>query len=414
VERVQRLVVLSMHTSPLAQPGTGDGGGMNVYVRQLCSALARSDVSCEVYTRATSASESPSQWVEPGFLVHHVPAGPLEPVQKEDLYPLVRPFAEAVLDRILASGDQVDAIHANYWLSGVAGHLLKHQLGLPLLSTFHTLERVKAQAGAGAAGRQARTRLEAEVAVIACSDAVLASSPAEATQLTELYDADPDRVVLVTPGVDHTLFTPGSRTLARQALGMPADCPLILFVGRIQPLKRPQVAVSTLAALTDHPDARLAIVGAPSGAEGAATMAELADLARRVGVADRLRMVAPRPHHQLADWYRAADVCLVPSVSESFGLVALEAAACGTPVVASDVGGLASLVETGVNGILVPVGKTDGFAQAVAQILDDPVWAARLGRGGLEVASRHSWETAARWVRQVLDYLARSQLVRCD
>ncbi|MGH9178085.1 MAG: glycosyltransferase, partial [Acidimicrobiales bacterium] len=332
---MRRLAVLSMHTSPLAQPGTGDGGGMNVYVRQLAGALARSGMECDVYTRAWDPARPAVVTVEPGLRVHHVAAGPLGPMAKEDLPQVVEEFTDGVEAR-MAQGHPADAISANYWLSGLVGHALKHRLELPLVSTFHTLARVKAEGDT-----DPERRAKAELDVMGCSDAVLASCTVEADQITARYDADPARIEIVAPGVEHAFFSPGHRPQARRALGWEAGGPMLLFVGRIQPLKGLDVAVRALAELTpSFPDSFLAVVGGPSGAGGAAEVERIRRLTADLGVAGRVRMVAPQPHERLSTFYRAADVCLVPSRSESFGLVALEAAACGTPVVAAAVGGL--------------------------------------------------------------------------
>ncbi|MGH9075421.1 MAG: glycosyltransferase, partial [Acidimicrobiales bacterium] len=361
---MRRLAVLSFHTSPLAQPGTGDGGGMNVYVRQLSSALARTGVECDVYTRAWSEAVPATVAVEPGLRVHHIPAGPLGPVAKEALAGLVDEFTEGVLARIRASARSVgdgapDAIHANYWLSGLAGHVIKHELELPLVSTFHTLDRVKAEASPEevVAAEPAR-RAEAEARIIECSDAVLASCSVEAEQIVTLYGADPSRIEIVAPGVDHAFFGPGNRVQARRALGWPgtgpvgdggpggpAPSPLLAFVGRLQPLKGADVAVRTLGALRRRgfPGARLVVIGGPSGPQGPQELERLHRSVAELGLGSAVRFVAPQPHELLSTWYRATDVCLVPSRSESFGLVALEAAACGTPVVAAAVGGLSTL-----------------------------------------------------------------------
>ena len=341
---------------------------MNVYVRELVAALAQAGVEADVFIRRRDADVPEVVDVEPGFRVVHVDAGPAD-LAKEELPDVVDAFADGVRDHLRALGD-VDAIHANYWLSGVAGHRLKHELDLPLVSTFHTLARVKAETG----DAEPERRVQAEAEVIGCSDAILASCAAEADQLERLYGADPARIELVAPGVDHAFFSPGDRHGARTALRHLdlGDGPVLLFVGRIQPLKGLDVAVRALAALR-RPDARLVVVGGPSGAEGEAEVARIDKLAAELGVADQLRWVAPLPHHLLSTYYRAADVVLVPSRSESFGLVALEAAACGTPVVAAAVGGLRTLVDHGRTGFLVEGRDPAVFAAYAEQVLDSPV-----------------------------------------
>ncbi len=403
---MRRLAVLSLHTSPLAQPGAGDGGGMNVYVRSLSSALARAGVECDVYTRAWRRKLLPVVDVEPGFRVHHVEAGPLEGVPKEEMPDLVGQFTEGVMARVLGEG-RPDLIHANYWLSGVAGHDLKHELGLPLVCTFHTLARVKAEAGLEENDQRAR----AETEVVGCSDAILASSEDERAQLGRLYGAEPERVEVVPPGVDHELFSPGDRVRARAALGMGEE-PVLLFVGRIQPLKGADLAIETVARLGR--DAVLLVVGGPSGPEGEAECRRLAALVKDRGLGDRVRFVPPQPHERLATFYRAADLCLVPSRTESFGLVALEAAACGTPVVAAAVGGLQTLVDDGVTGFLVPPRDADAFAGCAAELLADGGRAAQMGAAATAGARRYSWSiTAARLRRLYADLTAREP-VECQ
>jgi D-inositol-3-phosphate glycosyltransferase len=419
---MRRLAVLSLHTSPLAQPGTGDGGGMNVYVRELSSALARAGVICDVFTRAWSDDLAPTVDIEPGFRVHHVAAGPPAPLAKEALLGVVDEFADGVLKSMgtvgaVGTDDDLpfDAVHANYWLSGIAGHTIKHQLDLPLVSTFHTLDRVKAEASPEEVeADSSHLRAEAEAAIIRCSDTVLASCSVEAAQITDLYGADPSRIRIVAPGVDHAFFGPGDRTRARRALDLPADGPLLLFVGRIQPLKGVAVAVATLASVVrDEPDARLVIVGGPSGPRGDEELERIEELVASLGLADRVLFVPPRPHELLSTYYRAADVCLVPSRSESFGLVALEAAACGTPVVASDVGGLRSLVDHGRTGYLVEDADAEVYAAWVRQILAEPLLAERLGTGSVLRARRYTWAHAAHLLVDIYADLTTGRLVEC-
>jgi D-inositol-3-phosphate glycosyltransferase len=405
---MRRLAVLSLHTSPLAQPGQGDSGGMNVYVRELVSALAQAGVQADVFTRRWDEESPEIVEVEPGFRVVHVEAGPPD-LAKEQLPDVVEPFAEGVRTHLAATGD-VGALHANYWLSGVAGHQLKHALDLPLVSTFHTLARVKAETGDPEPAR----RVRAEADVIGCSDAILASCRAEAEQLVRLYGADPTRIELVPPGVDHAFFSPGDRTGARAALAHLdlGTGPVLLFVGRIQPLKGLDVAVGALAALR-RPDATLVVVGGASGSEGTREVARIHALVEELGVADQVRFVAPQPHHLLSTYYRAADVCVVPSRSESFGLVALEAAACGTPVVAAAVGGLRTLVDEGTTGFLVEERDPARFAERIGALLDDTGLAQRLGAQAAQRGRGYTWSTAAGRLRRVYGDLTARTLVDC-
>jgi D-inositol-3-phosphate glycosyltransferase len=403
---VRSLAVLSLHSSPLAQPGTGDSGGMNVYVRELVSALAQAGVDCRAYVRRWRDDLPDEVAVEPGFRVVHVSAGPCD-LPKEELPGVVDTWTEGVLDHITATGG-IDAIHANYWLSGLAGHAVKHRLDLPLVSTFHTLARVKADTG----DAEPQRRIDAESEVIACSDAILASCSAEAAQLEQFYGARPERIEIVPPGVDHAFFSPGDQGGARTALDLPPDRPVLLFVGRIQPLKGLDVAVTALAALPQH-DAVLVAVGGPSGPSGEVELARVHELARELGVEDRVRYVPPQPHHLLSTYYRAADVCVVPSRSESFGLVALEAAACGTPVVAAAVGGLATIVEDGTTGLLIEGRDPAAFADAIAGLLADPARARAMGAAGAARARGYTWSTAAARLRRVYADLTQRQLVDC-
>ncbi|MGB5758119.1 MAG: glycosyltransferase [Acidimicrobiales bacterium] len=378
---------------------------MNVYVRELVSALAQAGVGCRVYVRRWADDLPERVAVEPGFDVVHVPAGPSD-LAKEDLALHVDEFADLVAKDM--EEFQPDVIHANYWLSGVAGRLLKQRFQLPLLTTFHTLARVKAESGEP----EPESRARAEAEVMACADAVLANATAEAEQLIEYYDADPTRIEIVPPGVDHALFSPGNQAGARWALETNDD-PLLVFIGRIQPLKGVDIAVEALARVR-RSDARLWIVGGASGKGGGAEVDRIRSLIDDLGLTERVRFIPPQPHHLLSTYYRAADICLVPSRSESFGLVALEAAACGVPTVASAVGGLLTLVDHGHSGYLVEGRDPDDYAAWIDTILGDPVLARRLSVSAAARARTYTWSTSASRLRRLYEDLASRTLAPCD
>jgi D-inositol-3-phosphate glycosyltransferase len=407
---MRRVAVISLHTSPLVQPGAGDSGGMNVYVRELVSALAQAGAECTTFTRADDEGLPAEVLVEPGHRVVHVEAGPHH-LPKEALPDVTEEFRCGVLDWI-EQHERPDVIHGNYWLSGVVGHGLKHDLSVPFVSTFHTLARVKAEGG----DPEPEWRDRAEAEIIHCADAICVSCVEEEQQFRRLY-GDPDgRIEIIAPGVEHAFFAPGDRVGARQALGMDPQLPVLLFVGRIQPLKAPDVAIRTLAELDGlgHGDARLVVVGGASGVDGDAETARAHALVDELGLHDRVDFVPPQPHHILSTYYRAADLALVPSRSESFGLVALEAAACGVPVVASAVGGLLSLVDDGVTGRLVEGRDPADYAAAVASLLDDPERRARMGRAAVDRARGYTWSFAAARLRRLYADLTVRELVACE
>jgi D-inositol-3-phosphate glycosyltransferase len=403
---VQRVAVLSFHTSPLAQPGSGDSGGMNVYVRELSSALAQAGVECTTYTRRTSADQPEVVQVEPGHRVVHLTAGDFD-LPKEALPSVLDEFGDAVMKHMHRQAP-VDVLHANYFLSGLVAHRLKHELDLPFVSTFHTLAKVKAEGG----DTESQWRHDAEADIIRCADAICVSCTEEENQFRRLYGNPQARIEIVAPGVEHAFFAPGERSGARRALGLPLDAPVLLFVGRIQPLKAPDVAVRALAEL-GRPDAILLVVGGASGSEGSSEEQLLRDLVQELGLAAQVRFVPPQPHHILSTFYRAADAVVVPSRSESFGLVALEASACGVPVVASGVGGLLTLVDHGETGYLVPDRDPAVFAHYLREIIEHPSHAAALGRRGADRARRYTWSFAAARLRRLYTDLGVRERVAC-
>ena len=403
-----RLAVLSYHTSPLAQPGTGDGGGMNVYVRELSSALARLGHEVDVYTRRDNLSVRDVVAVEPGFRVHHVTAGPARHLSRDELPLHVAEFTNAVATSFACIG-RPDAIHANYWLSGLAGHRLKHELNIPLVMTFHTLERVKADHFAP----ESEERAFQEAAIFACADAVLASCEVEATQFEEFYSATRSRIHIVPLGVEHAFFSPGFRPQARRAIKRPGDAPLLLFVGRLQELKGVDLALETLIELRARGSkATLAIVGGPSGVSGRQTLRDLHRRVEEAGVIGQVTFVAPQAHQLLSTWMRAADVMLVPSRSESFGLVALESSACGTPVVACSVGGLTTLIEHERTGFLMDDRDPAVWADAVEAVLN-PERATAMSNAAVLLARSYTWRSAAESLAALVERLSLSGLVNC-
>lgn len=389
---IRRVAFLSLHTSPLVQPGSGDAGGMNVYIDELARTMVHRGVEVDVFTRATADPPFPAVEVLPGYRVRPIPAGPLSVLPMSGLPVTVQPFADGVIDHM--RGEQYDLVHSHYWLSGWAGLVVKRNLGIPLANSFHTLGRVKDATRRVGEPAESLVRIAAEQEVIAGSDCVIASTPYEADDLATRYDADPTRLCVTHPGVDHDLFAPGSQHAARQLLGWDGG-PVILFVGRIQPLKGLDVALQAFVRIRQQIlDARLVVVGGPSGPFG---HEELDRIRARVGelrLEAAVQFVPSRPHREIAAYYQGADVLLVPSRSESFGLVAAEAQACGLPVVAARVGGLAYTVDDGVSGSLVDDWDPDGYATAAAKILLNEDLAAGLSQGAVEFAKRFSWEVA--------------------
>lgn len=371
---------------------------MNVYVRELVSSLSQAGIDCVTYTRADREGLAPEVVVEPGHRVVHIQAGPHH-LPKEALGDVIEEFTDGVLAHLKSIGG-ADLVHANYWLSGMVGHRIKHALDIPFVMTFHTMARVKAEMG----DPEPVSRDVAEAQIVACSDAICVSCEEEEQLFRNHYGDPAGRVEIIAPGVEHALFAPGDRAGARDALGIDLGVPMLVFVGRIQPLKGPDVAVRAVHLVTQTVAGRnavLYIIGGSSGAEGDAEVASLKGLVEELGLSSQVVFVPPQPHHILSSYYRAADVVVVPSRSESFGLVALEAAACGIPVVASAVGGLLSLVDHDVTGVLVPDRRPEHFAAAIGEILSDPVRAEAMSRAAAERASHYTWGFAAARLRRM-------------
>lgn len=377
-----------------------------MYVRELGSALAQAGVETTTFTRVDRDGLADEVLVEPGHRVVHIAAGPHH-LPKEALPEVTDAFRAGVLDWI-ARHERPDVIHANYWLSGVVGHRLKHELDVPFVSTFHTLARVKAAHG----DPEPLWRDRAEAEIIHCADAICVSCDEEADQFRLHYGDPQGRLEIIAPGVEHAFFAPGDQAGARRALGFDLDAPLLLFVGRIQPLKGPDVAIRALAALSDR-RARLVIVGGASGVDGDVETLRAHALVDELGLVDRVQFVEPQPHHILSTYYRAADVVVAPSRSESFGLVALEAAACGIPVVASAVGGLLSLVDDRRTGRLIEGRDPDDYARAIDEIIGDAAVRTAMSHASVDRARRYTWSFAAARLRRLYVDLTVREPVSC-
>ena len=390
--------MLSVHTSPLAQPGTGDAGGMNVYVLQSAVQLARRGVEVEIFTRATSSNDEPVVEAAPGVLVRHVVAGPFEGLDKHELPTQLCPFAAEVLRQEARQlPGYYDLIHSHYWLSGQVGWLARDRWRRPLVHTAHTLAAVKNAFLADGDTPEPLSRVIGERQIIAESDRLVANTAEEARQLVDLYGAEPERIDVVPPGADLSRYHPGDRVAARAELGIAQDEQVVAFVGRIQPLKAPDVLIHAAAeVLRAEPDRRLRIliVGGPSGT-GLDRPDALIELAATLGISERVTFLPPQPPHRLVQVYRAADMVAVPSYNESFGLVAIEAQASGTPVLAADVGGLSTAVRNGVSGALVSGHRADEWGSALRGLLGDPAGLRRMGAAAVEHAAGFSWEHTA-------------------
>lgn len=391
-----RVAVVSLHTSPLDQPGSGDSGGMNVFIRAAAERVAGRGVDVDVFTRCRGGSPPEVQGLGGGSRLIQVQAGPCAPVPKEELPRYLPRFLGGVLRHARAEGVRYDLVHTHYWLSGWIGSSTKEIWGVPLVASFHTLGKVKNYSLARGERPEPRARLAGEERVIAEADRIIAATPAEAAQLVGLYRADPDLIRVVPPGVDHSLFFPRPRDQARARLHL-TGVRLLLFVGRLQAHKGPDLAVRALAeAVARDPhntrDLVLAIVGGPSGTGHGIEVARLMDLASALGVGERVILFPPQPQARLADFYAAADVVHVPSRSESFGLVALEAQACGAVVVAAAVGGLRYIVEDGVTGYLVEGHDPGDHADRILAVLADREAARRMAEAGVARSFRFSWD----------------------
>ena len=396
---IERVAYIAMHTSPLLLPGSGDAGGMNVYLDQLARTMVHRGVEATVFTRRTNPDLPHVVEVAPGYRVVHVPAGPLEQLPVPDLVDHVPEFAANVIDWIEDRSERFDIVHSHYWLSGRTGVRIKGALDIPLANSFHTLGKVKDASRSTIETSSLPERLLTEEEVIAASDCVIASTPYEFDDLLEHYSASPERLCVSPPGVDHSVFRPGDRVAARSDLGLGSER-IVLYVGRIQPHKGTHAAVEMLNELPEYLEhgggpTVLHVVGGASGASGDAELARCRETIATHGLEDRVRRFDPVPHETLVKHYRSADVVIMPSRSETFGLVAAEAQACGIPVIASNTGGLPYVVRASETGLLVDGHDPRSFAAAVRAVLDHPTFARRLSGEAETFSRRFSWDATA-------------------
>ncbi|MFM1951275.1 MAG: hypothetical protein RJA33_69 [Actinomycetota bacterium] len=396
-----------VHTSPLDQAGTGDAGGMNIYVCEAANQMAAQGISVDIFTRRANNNHPDIVDLGNGVRVIHLNVGPVDGVTKEELPGLIPDMAKAFKEA-LTSGTSYDLIHSHYWISGKVAMPVAKELGIPLVHTMHTMARVKNLNLAEGERPEPMIRVQGESQVVEAADALIANTDAEAASLVSLYSACPDSVFVVSPGVNLANFTPGKgREVARKNIGIAAQGRVIAFVGRIQPHKGPEILIRAISEMVTHspqlrPDLTVLVVGGASGSNSA-EVNRLRELVSWLGIDSIVKFQPPADRDALPDYYRAADLVCVPSYSESFGLVALEAQACGTPVIASAVGGLRTAIADGISGVLVDGHDPRAWSSVLARLLQEPQRRVLLSMGALEHASHFGWNATARGTLDIYD-----------
>lgn len=398
----RRIAVVSMHTSPTASLGQNANGGLNVYVREIATAFSERGIATDVFTRRQSADDPAVEPLADLSRVVYLPAG--RSLDKYSLFTEVPAFARRIADFAAREGTSYDMLFSHYWLSGEVACLLRPRLAPTWAHVAHTLGLVKNRTLAAGARPEPQLRIQVEAEIAHEADILVASTDDERDDLVELYGAEPERVYVVPPGVDLSLFQPLDRAEARRKIGY-GHGRLLLFVGRLERLKGVEIAIRALAFLRDrkHDDVRLLILGADSKDGDESEMERLKAIATSVGVRDRVDFLGSVAHHELPCFYSAADAVVMPSYSESFGLVGLEAQACGRPVVGSDVTGLRSVVRDEVSGYLVAGHDPAAYAERIGRLLEDPELAQQMGRRGRLLAQRFSWSRTADRLEQLFD-----------
>jgi D-inositol-3-phosphate glycosyltransferase len=403
----RRVATLMVHTSPLDQAGTGDAGGMNIYVCESAQQMAAQGIQVDIFTRRANNEHPDIVDLGNGVRVLHLNVGPVDGLTKEKLPELI-PDLSAAFKAALTCQGHYDVIHSHYWISGKVAMPVAKELGIPLVHTMHTMARVKNLALAEGETPEPMIRVQGESQVVAAADALIANTDAEAASLVSLYEACPDNVSVVSPGVNLEMFTAGvGKAASRKSLELPTDALVVTFVGRIQPHKGPEVLIRAIAEMVSHSPALRSklitlIVGGASGVN-TSEVDRMKELVNWLGISDVVRFAPPAERKELADYYRASDLVCVPSYSESFGLVALEAQACGTPVVASAVGGLRTAVADGISGVLVDGHDPRAWSSVIARLLQEPQRRILLSMGALEHASHFGWGATSRGTLDIYD-----------
>ena len=410
-----KIATLMVHTSPLDQAGIGDAGGMNVYVVESAKKMAQSGVLVDIFTRANHPDLPESVEIAEGVTVKHLVAGPFEGLSKEELPSQLGALTSSFMNyQKLLPSDYYSLLHSHYWISGQLGWMVSERTGIPLIHTMHTTAKVKNLNLAENEKPEPQTRAIGEEQVVKASTGLIANTDAEAASLVSLYDACPDNVFVVAPGVDLQRFSPGiGKAAARVKLNIAPDAIMLTFVGRIQPHKGPDVLLRAAAEMVTHSPhlrAKLAVVimGGASGS-GVNELEKLKVLAKFLKIEDVTHFVDPVSRQELPNWYRASDLVCVPSYSESFGLVALEAQACGTPVVATAIGGLRTAVSDGISGSLVDGHDPKAWSAVISRLIAEPQRRLLLSMGAVEHASHFGWENTARKTLDVYDWALSKQ-----
>jgi D-inositol-3-phosphate glycosyltransferase len=396
------IAMLSVHTCPLATLGGKETGGMNVYVRDLSRELVSRGHHVDVYTRSQDTSlPHISSGLGRGARVIHVPAGPEHPYNKHLVYDHLPEFMDGVLARAKADAIQYDVLHSHYWLSGVVAQELRRHWGTPIVHMFHTLGAMKNAVAQRPEERETARRIAAEGDIVRFADALVAATPVEAEQLAQLYEADPDHIHVVSPGVDTERFHPIPKAHAKERIGLGTDCCIILFVGRIEPLKGIDNLLCAIARVVKKlPELRerlhVPIIGGdPDRVHEDDEMVRLQGLREELGIGDIVTFLGAKDQDMLQYYYSAAEMVVMPSDYESFGMVALEAMACGAPVIASDVGGLSYLVKHGRTGYRVPARDPRALAAKIARLLTDEGLRRRIGHRAACWAEAYAWPRIA-------------------